>query len=55
MNDRIRALILSHADASQIQHAAVENGMRTLKQDGLIKALEGVTTIEEVVRVAQNG
>jgi general secretion pathway protein E len=55
MDDRIRTLVLSHADSTVMQHAAVEHGMRTLKQDGLIKALEGVTTIEEVVRVTQNG
>jgi type II secretory ATPase GspE/PulE/Tfp pilus assembly ATPase PilB-like protein len=37
--------------AITLKQTAVEEGMLTMKQDGLIKALEGITTIEEVLRV----
>ncbi|NHI02083.1 type II secretion system ATPase GspE [Oceanimonas sp. MB9] len=55
MNDDIRKLVLSHADAGQIQHAAVAAGMRTMYGDGLLKALQGITHVEEVIRVTQEG
>ena len=51
MTDAIRAQVLRHADARAIQHAATEQGMRTMLEDGMRKALAGVTTIEEVMRV----
>jgi len=51
MSDRIRRLVLSHAQATEIQRAAREEGMRTMYEDGLRKALAGVTSIEEVLRV----
>ncbi len=54
ISDAIAKLILSHASASDIEKRAVEEGMLTMKQDGYLKALEGVTTIEEVIRVAQD-
>lgn len=53
MTDPIRRLILRRADASDIQRAALEQGMRNMYEDGLRKALAGVTTIEEVLRVTQ--
>jgi len=53
MTDPIRRLVLSHADGTAIQKAAVENGMPTMKDDGMRKALAGITTIEEVLRVTQ--
>ena len=37
-----------------IEEIAIKNGMVTMVQDGIIKALEGVTTIEEIFRVAKN-
>jgi general secretion pathway protein E len=54
MTDPIRKLILSHATATEIQRVAMEEGMTTLYQDGLRKALEGRTTVEEVLRVAED-
>jgi general secretion pathway protein E len=54
MDDRIRELVLRHADASQIHRQAIAGGMRTMYHDGLLKALSGITTIEEVVRVTQD-
>jgi general secretion pathway protein E len=53
MNDDIRKLVLSHADAGKIQEAAIRNGMTTMYGDGLHKALHGITNIEEVIRVTQ--
>jgi type II secretory ATPase GspE/PulE/Tfp pilus assembly ATPase PilB-like protein len=49
----IRELILSRASSQQVKQKAVSEGMRTLRQDGLRKALEGITTFSEVVRVTQ--
>jgi type II secretory ATPase GspE/PulE/Tfp pilus assembly ATPase PilB-like protein len=37
-----------------IQKVAVKEGMMTIKQDGYMKAVEGITTIEEVLRVAED-
>jgi len=51
VNDDIRSLIVSRADASQIKQAAIKNGMKTMLEDGLDKARRGITTIEEVVRI----
>jgi len=52
MSEPIRVLIAERASTSAIQRAAVEEGMRTLRQDGVRLCLEGVTTAEEVRRVA---
>ena len=46
-------MIFARASAEEIENQAVEEGMITLKQDGYLKALSGITTIEEVKRVAQ--
>jgi type II secretory ATPase GspE/PulE/Tfp pilus assembly ATPase PilB-like protein len=53
VSDKIARLIMERADASQIEKQAVDEGMILMKQDGYLKALEGVTTLEEVIRVAQ--
>ncbi|MBM7456039.1 general secretion pathway protein E [Oceanisphaera litoralis] len=53
MNDDIRKLVLSHADAGKIQQAAIRNGMITMYGDGLLKAQQGITNVEEVIRVTQ--
>lgn len=49
----IAKLIIERATAEAIEDKAVEEGMITLKQDGYLKVLDGITTIEEVIRVAQ--
>ena len=54
MSDAIRRLVLRHAEAREIHRAAVDEGMRTMYQDGLLKALAGTTTIEEVLRVTRD-
>ena len=48
----IQNLIVAHATSAEIQRKAVEQGMITMRQDGYLKALQGITTIEEVNRVA---
>lgn len=53
LSDPIRRLIMNHATAGEIQDKAVSEGMRTMYQDGLIKCLDGVTTLDEVLRVTQ--
>jgi len=50
----VRRLILSHADGTEIQKTAIDDGMATMKEDGIRKAVEGITTIEEVMRVTQD-
>lgn len=51
MSDRIRRAVLERADGKTLERLAVAEGMRSMKTYGLTKALEGVTTIEEVLRV----
>jgi type IV pilus assembly protein PilB len=51
VNDTIRELILQGASNAEIKAAAVEGGMLTLRRSGLEKVKEGMTTLEEVVRV----
>jgi type IV pilus assembly protein PilB len=53
VTEKISRLILERAPASDIEAKAKEEGMITLKQDGYMKVLEGVSTLEEVLRVAQ--
>ncbi len=53
LNDEIRKLIMSNADASQITSAARRNGMASLRDDGWAKVAAGVTTADEVLRVTQ--
>ncbi len=52
--DAISKLILQRAPMAEIEHQAILGGMITMKQDGYQKALEGETTLEEVLRVAQD-
>jgi general secretion pathway protein E len=55
MTDQIRKAVLNHATATEIRRIAVAEGMETMYLDGLRKALDGRTTIEEVLRVAESG
>ena len=52
MNEPIKKLVLEKYDSSTIKRQAMGNGMMILKQDGARKVIEGLTTIEEVLRVA---
>ncbi len=49
----INKLIIAQKTATDIQNQAKEDGMISMKQDGYLKALDGITTIEEVLRVAE--
>lgn len=49
----VQKLIMSHATSEEIQAQAVREGMITMQLDGLIKALRGETTVEEVLRVSR--
>ncbi len=51
INEEIRDAIMRRADASDIQKLAIKNGMKTMLEDGFAKAVQGITTIEEVLRV----
>jgi len=53
MDEAIGKLIVNRATTEAIQHVAINNGMITMQQDGFLKALEGITTVEEVLRVTR--
>lgn len=53
ISDSTQKLIMSNATSSQIQDQAISEGMVTMQTDGLIKAIRGETTIEEVLRVTK--
>lgn len=53
ISEKMGKMIVEKAPASKLQELAMEEGMLTMKQDGYVKVLEGVTTREEVVRVAE--
>ena len=52
VNQELRALISKNVPSGEIKEMAIKNGMRNLFQDGLIKALDGKTTLEEIIRIA---
>ncbi|MEJ2534804.1 MAG: type II secretion system ATPase GspE [Gammaproteobacteria bacterium] len=53
MSDPLRRMVMQHATSGELQQQALAEGMRTMYQDGLLKCLQGVTTVEEVLRVTQ--
>lgn len=53
VSSNVAKMIMQRSDAATIEKLAVTEGMLMMKQDGYIKVLEGTTTIEEVLRVAQ--
>jgi general secretion pathway protein E len=53
VSEAIRQLIMKKADSTTIGRKAVEEGMRTLREDGARKVIAGITSLEEVVRVTQ--
>lgn len=54
VSDKIMKLILNRASSAEIEKQSIEEGMMTMKQDGYLKVIEGITTLEEVLRVAQD-
>ncbi len=55
MDETLARLVLARAEAREIERAAVAAGMRSLLRDGIAKAGAGLTTLEEVLRVATDG
>jgi type IV pilus assembly protein PilB len=53
MDDDVRRLLLSEISAQPIRELAVKNGMRLMMIDGLIKVVQGVTTVDEVLAATQ--
>jgi general secretion pathway protein E len=54
MNDDLRRAVMRHAGMGEIEQIARRHGMRTMYEDGIAKAVAGVTTIEEVLRVTED-
>lgn len=54
VTEEIQNLITKRATSAEIQRKAVEQGMITMRQDGYLKALQGITTLEEVNRVTSD-
>ncbi len=54
INDEIRKLVHGSSDSRAIESAAIASGMRTIYQDGCDKALAGITSMEEILRVVQD-
>ncbi len=53
VDEEIRVLVSTNANAGTVRAKAMENGMRTLRDDGIRKVLDGITSIDEVARVTQ--
>jgi general secretion pathway protein E len=53
LDDAIKSLILKTSDSNAIKKKAVNRGMVNLRQDGALKVLNGITTVEEILRVTQ--
>jgi type II secretory ATPase GspE/PulE/Tfp pilus assembly ATPase PilB-like protein len=54
MNNEIRELVLKNSSSGQIREAAIRNGLRSLSDDGWRLIGQGVTTVEEVMRVTKD-
>jgi general secretion pathway protein E len=54
LDEKMKKMILQTSDASQLRSQARRNGMKPLLQDGADKVIKGITTVEEVYRVAQS-
>jgi len=51
--EEVRRLVIANADATKVKKAAVDDGMLTLRDDGVAKVLQGITSFDEVMRVTQ--
>ena len=54
MDDTLRRAVMRHAGMGELEQLARDAGMRTMYEDGIAKALAGLTTIEEVLRVTED-
>ena len=53
VDDTMRQMILDQATSKEIEAQARRNNMRSLREDGIRKALQGLTTLEEIMSVTQ--
>jgi len=53
ISDTIRSLILSNADSNTIKKQAIKEGMVTIRQNAVAKVLQGITTLDELIRATQ--
>ena len=53
MTDKLAEIAMKDPTEARIREEAHRQGMITMKQDGILKVLEGITTLEEVLRVAE--
>ena len=53
VSEKIQNMIVANSTSTDIQTQAIKEGMITMQQDGFIKALQGITTIEEILRVTR--
>ncbi len=54
MRENIKAAVMSRSNSDYIKELAIKNGMTTMFEDGVKKALKGLTTIDEVIRVIKS-
>ena len=54
VDDHIKSLIVKNVDAGILKKAALERGMITLREDGIAKVLQGVTTVDELFRATHS-
>jgi general secretion pathway protein E len=55
VSDPLRSLVMKHASQTELRNQAASEGMLTMYEDGLRKAVRGITTFEEVLRVTREG
>ncbi len=54
VNEQIQSLIVRNSDAGTIKRAALAAGMKTLREDGVQKVLQGLTTVDELMRATHS-
>ena len=50
MTPKLRKLVMQNVGAAEIRDGAVDEGMLTLRMDGWLKVMKGITTLEQVIR-----
>jgi len=53
VSEDIESLIIGRKSSNEIREAAIKHGLKTLREDGWVKAFKGMTSVEEVVRVTE--
>ena len=55
MDDALRDMVTRNPDVTQLRKLCRERGLVTLRQDGFEKVMKGLTTVDEILRVTENG